>query len=98
MGRAPRTKETLPDFCENMDPDKLDTTLWYRVTRNPQELCGLSTGASGFRVSHVECKGFVTHPLKLGCTYPNCLRFYHVVVYVEALLGCQQFANEYECR
>ena len=22
LGRAPRTKETLPDFCENMDPDK----------------------------------------------------------------------------
>ena len=24
-------------FCENMDPDKWDTTVWYRVTRNPQE-------------------------------------------------------------
>ena len=34
---APRTKETLPDFCENMDPDKWDTTVLYRVTRNPQE-------------------------------------------------------------
>ena len=22
LGRAPRTKETLPDFGENMDPDK----------------------------------------------------------------------------
>ena len=22
LGRAPRTKETLLDFCENMDPDK----------------------------------------------------------------------------
>ena len=22
LGRAPRTKETLPEFCENMDPDK----------------------------------------------------------------------------
>ena len=22
LGRAPRTKETMPDFCENMDPDK----------------------------------------------------------------------------
>ena len=22
LGRAPRTKETLPDFCKNMDPDK----------------------------------------------------------------------------
>ena len=26
LGRAPRTKETLPDFCENMDPDKWDIT------------------------------------------------------------------------
>ena len=22
LGSTPRTKETLPDFCENMDPDK----------------------------------------------------------------------------
>ena len=22
LGRAPQTKETLPDFCENMDPNK----------------------------------------------------------------------------
>ena len=22
-------------FCENMDFDKHDTTVWYRVTRNP---------------------------------------------------------------
>ena len=32
LGRAPRTKETLLDFCENMDPDKWDTTVWYQVT------------------------------------------------------------------
>ena len=42
LGRAPQTKETLPDFCENMDPDKWDTTVWYRVTRNPQEFCKLT--------------------------------------------------------
>ena len=42
FGRALRTKETLPDFCENMDPDKWDTTVWYRVTRNPQEFRGLT--------------------------------------------------------
>ena len=35
LGSAPQTKETLPDFFENMDPDKWDTTVWYRVTRNP---------------------------------------------------------------
>ena len=27
LDRAPRTKETLPDFCENMDPDKWDTIV-----------------------------------------------------------------------
>ena len=32
LGRAPRTKETLLDFCENMDLDKWDTIVWYRVT------------------------------------------------------------------
>ena len=41
LGRAPRTKETLPDFCENMNLDKWDTIVWYRVTRNPQEFNGL---------------------------------------------------------
>ena len=35
LGRAPRIKETLPDFCENMDLDKWDTTVWYLVTQNP---------------------------------------------------------------
>ena len=43
LDRAPRTKEILPDFCENMDPDKWDTTVWYQVTRNPQEFHGLTS-------------------------------------------------------
>ena len=34
LGRAPRTKEPLPDFFENMDPDKWETIVW-RVTQNP---------------------------------------------------------------
>ena len=42
LGRAPRTNETLPDFCKNMDPDKWDTTVWYLVTLNPQEFRGLT--------------------------------------------------------
>ena len=37
LGRASQTKETLLDFCENMDPDKWDTILWYRVARNSQQ-------------------------------------------------------------
>ena len=42
LGRAPLTKETLPDFYENLDPDKWDTTVWYRVTQNPQEFYRLT--------------------------------------------------------
>ena len=42
LGRAPRTKETLFDFCENMDPDKWDTIVWYWLIRNPQEFCRLT--------------------------------------------------------
>ena len=42
--KLPEQKRLCPDFCENMDPDKWDTTVWYRVTRNPQEFYGLSTG------------------------------------------------------
>ena len=41
-GKAPRTKETLPDFCENMDPDKWEATVWYWVIPNPQEFCELT--------------------------------------------------------
>ena len=50
LGRAPQTKETLPDFCENMDPDKWDTTVWYRVTRNPQEFRELTSCQRDLRV------------------------------------------------
>ena len=32
LGRAPRTKESLLDFYENMDPINWDTIVWYRVT------------------------------------------------------------------
>ena len=41
LSRTPRTNETLAYFCENMDLDKLDTTVWYQVTRNSQEFRGL---------------------------------------------------------
>ena len=37
LGRAPRTKETLVNIFFNMNPDKWDTKVWYRVTRNPQK-------------------------------------------------------------
>ena len=43
LGRAPRTKETLPDFLK-----------WRRVTRHPLVFCGL-TGSQrtlGFGASH----------------------------------------------
>ena len=35
LGKTPQTKKTIPVFCENMDHDKWNTTIWYRVTRNP---------------------------------------------------------------
>ena len=50
LGRAPRIKETLPDFCENMNPDKWDTIVWYRVTRNPQEFRRLTSCQQDARV------------------------------------------------
>ena len=34
-------KDGLWLWCENMDPDKWDTTVWYQVPRNPQEFHGL---------------------------------------------------------
>ena len=44
LGRPPRTKETLPDFCENMDPDKWDTIVWYQVTQRLQVFSRLTVG------------------------------------------------------
>ena len=47
LGRAPRTKETLPDFLK-----------WRRVSRHPQCFCGLtgSQRTPGFGASHICCK------------------------------------------
>ena len=44
LGRAPRTKETLPDFRE-----------WYRVTRHSRVFRGLTgvNGHPGFGASHI---------------------------------------------
>ena len=42
----PEQMRLYPIFFKNMDPDKWDTTVWYRVTRNPQEFRGL-TGCQG---------------------------------------------------
>ena len=46
LGRAPRTKETLPDFLK-----------WCRVTRHPLVFCGLtgSQRTPGFGVSQYKC-------------------------------------------
>ena len=38
----PEQRRIYQIFCENMDPDKWDTTVWYRVTRNLQEFRGLT--------------------------------------------------------
>ena len=37
----PKQKRLCPIVFENMDPDKWDTTAWYRVTQNPQEFHGV---------------------------------------------------------
>ena len=49
LDRAPRTKETLSDFCEIMDSGKWDTTVWYRVTRYPKAFRGLMGDQQTFR-------------------------------------------------
>ena len=52
LGRAPRTKNTLPDFCENMDFDKWDTIMWYRVkSTRILRVDGLSTGPQDLSVT-----------------------------------------------
>ena len=38
----PEQRRLCPIFCEIMGPDKWDTTIWYRVIRNPQEFCWLT--------------------------------------------------------
>ena len=38
----PEQMRLFPIFFENMDSDKWDTTVWYQVTRNPQEFCELT--------------------------------------------------------
>ena len=38
----PKKMRLCSIFCENMDPDKCDTTVWYQVTRNLQEFHGLT--------------------------------------------------------
>ena len=42
LGRAPRTKGTLPHCRENMNPYKWDRIVWYQATRIAQELHGLT--------------------------------------------------------
>ena len=38
----PEQRRLYPIFCENMDPDKWEITVWYQVNRNPQEFRGLT--------------------------------------------------------
>ena len=52
--KLPEQRRLCPIFFLNMDPDKWDTTVWYRVTRNPQEFCRLTwfvNGTPGFGAS-----------------------------------------------
>ena len=63
LGRAPRTKETLPDFCENVDLNIWDTIVRYRVTQNLRKFSqvdGLSIGLPGFKASHYKFDNITT--------------------------------------
>ena len=40
--KLPEQRRLCPSFCENVDPNKWDTTVLYQVTRNPQEFRGLT--------------------------------------------------------
>ena len=49
FGRAPRTKDTLPNFCENMDPDKWghnSVVSGHLKSTGILRVDGLSTGPS----------------------------------------------------
>ena len=67
-------RRLCPDFCENMDPDKWDTIVWYRVTRNPQEFRELTGCQMDPRIWGVTAwyqslgKRF---PKELECGYPQ---------------------------
>ena len=70
LGRAPRTKETLPDFLK-----------WRQVTRHPLVFRGLtgSQRTPGFGVSHLLFKLlflFYIYPLNISCCSIN----YYVVI------------------
>ena len=56
LGRAPRTKETLPDFLK-----------WHRVTRHPLVFRGLtgSQRTPGIGASHL--LGFILNPNLITC-------------------------------
>ena len=57
LGRAPHTKETLPDFLK-----------WHRVTRHPLVFRGLtgSQGTPGFGASQLGIRAYVYGYLGLG--------------------------------
>ena len=69
----PKQRRFYPIFCENMDSDKRDTTVWYRVTRNPQEFSGLTVvnGSPRFWgiIAWYQILG-KRLPRELGCGYP----------------------------
>ena len=74
LGRAPRTNETLLDFKKNMNIDKWDTPVWYRVNRNSQEFRKLTGcqrdprnwGVTGsmFRINMLEWKIHKSDPIR----------------------------------
>ena len=70
LGRAPRTKETLPDFHE-----------WRRVTRHPLVFCGLTgsqrTPGNWGVTAWYQSLG-IRIPRELGFGYPSPLGWFDV--------------------
>ena len=60
LGRAPRTKDTLSDFCENMDPYKMghnSVVSGHPKSTGIMQVNWLSMGPPGFRASQLGIRG-----------------------------------------
>ena len=90
LGRAPQTKETLPDFCENMDPDKWDTIVWYRVTKNPHKFSGLTGCQRDPRIWGVTNKYSSHYIIK----FIGFMSIYYVIN-LDIVSSCMIFSNLY---
>ena len=87
LGRTPRTKNTLPDFCENTDPDKWVTTVWYRVIRDSQEFRGLTVCQRNPRVlgRHIRIIKEDPEPTIFNNLWIQVCRMYYSIIILNVL-------------